>query len=506
MSEVRPDNLDEYLSAYLDDELADAQRAEVESLLATDPAVEARLQAIRDTVERLRALPRRPAPPHMLDDLNAQMERRLLLGDEAPPLPGRSYRRTAISLLASAALVTITVGGGLWVFFKAGRPIAEQTVVTVHDTGSPIDQPSDRVRHVMPSETKGSRLSRKPADLKDKEEAQDHFATEGALADHASDANADALGVAHSDATEKTFIAAAESPSTTRLDVSGVADAASGLAKQDVSAAAKPAPTLPVPRADLAGKLAAGVALGEISRHPFDGESIAIDVTVNDEPDRQIAVARLVGFFAGRAIPELRAQVLLSFLGFGSAPNERSSFFIAGRAPENFPDARQQQFLVRIDPDRISDLLDAVADTPGQEHDVALTVGPLNAGGLDDTRRLLAYAAPATAASVTPAREAQGHVAETERMVPLATDPGAAPPRDADKRKVAMNREVGFGLREPEAEPSERGQVLSQADPAASQPTASGPVSRTRFASTAPVTLVVRLHVRTDTTSAPADP
>jgi len=494
MSEVRPDNLDEYLSAYLDDELADARRAEVESLLATDPAVGARLQAIRDTVERLRALPRRPAPPHMLDDLNAQMERRLLLGDEAPPLPGRSYRRTAISLLASAALVTITVGGGLWVFFMAGRPIPEQTVVTVHDTGSPIGQPSDRIRHVMPSETKGSRLSPKPAKLKDKEEAQDHFATERGLADYASDANADAPGVAHSDATEKTFIAAAESPSTTRLDVSGVADAASGLAKQDVSAAAKSALTLPVPRADLlqslaaggsvaagvptgrheqadlAGKLAAGVALGEISRHPFDGESIAIDVTVNDEPDRQIAVARLVGFFAGRAIPELRAQVLLSFLGFGSAPNERSSFFIAGRAPENFPDARQQQFLVRIDPDRISDLLDAVADAPGQEHDVALTVGPLNAGGLDDARRLLAYAAPATAASVTPAREA------------------------------------GFGSREPVAEPSEPVPVQPQAAPAASQPTASGSVPRTRFASTAPVTLVVRLHVRTDTTSAPADP
>ena len=54
MSESNPN--DELLSAYLDDELSQEQRALVEQRLATDPEYAATLDAFRDQQMRLRAL------------------------------------------------------------------------------------------------------------------------------------------------------------------------------------------------------------------------------------------------------------------------------------------------------------------------------------------------------------------------------------------------------------------------------------------------------------------
>ena len=78
MTELNRDNLNEYLSAYIDDELDESERAEVERLLRADPAVRSRLEALRQTVNLVNALPRQNAPPDLLDDLTNRAERELL--------------------------------------------------------------------------------------------------------------------------------------------------------------------------------------------------------------------------------------------------------------------------------------------------------------------------------------------------------------------------------------------------------------------------------------------
>lgn len=63
MATIDRDKLGEYLSAYLDGELSDSERAAVDRLLARDARVRAQLDELRQTVEMVRALPRRAARP-----------------------------------------------------------------------------------------------------------------------------------------------------------------------------------------------------------------------------------------------------------------------------------------------------------------------------------------------------------------------------------------------------------------------------------------------------------
>ena len=105
MSPLDRDNLDEQLSAYLDGELTEAQRAEVDALLEQDASVRHRLEAMRGTVELISALPRRSAPPSLMEDVMSRLERDELLEDLNTSHPRRSGRRQWLSVAASAALV-----------------------------------------------------------------------------------------------------------------------------------------------------------------------------------------------------------------------------------------------------------------------------------------------------------------------------------------------------------------------------------------------------------------
>jgi len=106
-------NLDDRLSAYLDDELSDAERAEVEMYLASSEDARRTLAELRRTTELLRSLPRGKAPADMVELLTAQMERNELLGDiSAPPSRVRSPVPNLGRWLASAAAIALTVSAG----------------------------------------------------------------------------------------------------------------------------------------------------------------------------------------------------------------------------------------------------------------------------------------------------------------------------------------------------------------------------------------------------------
>ncbi len=110
-----PEKLAEQLSAFLDGELDEMERARIEEVLRSNPAARDKLASIRDTVELVRGLPRRPAPHDLAGAVMGTIERSDLLGDKSDaPIHARPGWRTARSLLLTAALLAVTVTVGLW--------------------------------------------------------------------------------------------------------------------------------------------------------------------------------------------------------------------------------------------------------------------------------------------------------------------------------------------------------------------------------------------------------
>jgi negative regulator of sigma E activity len=100
----------ENLSAYLDGELPDAQRARVERLIATDPEARAMLDELRRVSSLTGSLPRSTAPVDTGQRVLAHLEREALLTDQhahAAPRLVRLWRPIAIA--ASLAIV-VTAG------------------------------------------------------------------------------------------------------------------------------------------------------------------------------------------------------------------------------------------------------------------------------------------------------------------------------------------------------------------------------------------------------------
>lgn len=104
------------LSAYLDGELAEDEKATVESWLREDPAAQRLLAELRETVGLISSLPRRSAPPSVADDLRRRLERDELLGEAPTPAPRRGGRWSLVrSTLSMAAVLGVVVVAGLYI-------------------------------------------------------------------------------------------------------------------------------------------------------------------------------------------------------------------------------------------------------------------------------------------------------------------------------------------------------------------------------------------------------
>jgi len=125
---------DELLSAYLDDQLSAGEWARLEARLATDPELQAELDALRQTVALVRDLPPVPLPrnfilPQTADKLHSKATRPRSL--PLPPDTGypRSRRARAAPLLTAATTVVsllfgVVLAADLW-FSSVGRlPLA----------------------------------------------------------------------------------------------------------------------------------------------------------------------------------------------------------------------------------------------------------------------------------------------------------------------------------------------------------------------------------------------
>lgn len=117
MNPDRPDNLEEQLSAYLDGELTDAERAEVEAYLAGHEDARRTLAELSRNAGLLHSLPRAKAPDGLLELISAQMEREELLGagSFSSNAPAAS-RHGAGRWLASAAVILLAASAGYLTF------------------------------------------------------------------------------------------------------------------------------------------------------------------------------------------------------------------------------------------------------------------------------------------------------------------------------------------------------------------------------------------------------
>ena len=143
MDSVDRDLMEAQFSAYLDGELSPERVAEVEQQLASDPDAQAIFDSLRRTVQLIRTLPRHPAPAGVLDDLTVAAERDQLLEPSGGRASTRPTRWVDIrSILGTAAVVVITVGGGLWFAARSGDmgdPAAQGTNLVATKPDDPVE-------------------------------------------------------------------------------------------------------------------------------------------------------------------------------------------------------------------------------------------------------------------------------------------------------------------------------------------------------------------------------
>lgn len=134
MNASERDKIGEMLSAYLDGELTGEQAGAVEQLIAEDAEARALLIELREAVDGVRQLPRAVAPSSILNEIQERVERQELLGPPDQPVTlSRHQRRPLRSILATAAALVITVGGGLWAINWLGKDRGERQVATMRE-------------------------------------------------------------------------------------------------------------------------------------------------------------------------------------------------------------------------------------------------------------------------------------------------------------------------------------------------------------------------------------
>lgn len=113
----------EQLSAYLDEELEPAGRAEVRRHVEGCPVCRAELESLKRTIQMVGSLPRVAAPESIFEELRDQLARETLLAPvQAPPRAGRGRQVAALSgiLAAAAALLVASI-----IFMQTPPPARE---------------------------------------------------------------------------------------------------------------------------------------------------------------------------------------------------------------------------------------------------------------------------------------------------------------------------------------------------------------------------------------------
>ncbi|MGB7156585.1 MAG: zf-HC2 domain-containing protein, partial [Tepidisphaeraceae bacterium] len=115
------ENIEAKLCAYIDGDLDAQGRAEIEKHLASNPQHRTLIEQLSKQRDLLRGLPREDAPEEILEALQGHMERSVLLGDaDAAETEAMKIHRWP-QFAAMAAMVLLTVGLGVVIYFVLPR-------------------------------------------------------------------------------------------------------------------------------------------------------------------------------------------------------------------------------------------------------------------------------------------------------------------------------------------------------------------------------------------------
>lgn len=160
------ENIEAKLCAYIDGELTDAERADIDRHLATNPDQKRLLSMLQDLRENrrvLRDLPRESAPAEMAEAMQAQMERSALLDDDEPVEREGVIGRIGQwpQAMSAAAIILLALGLGAVVYFVLPSNSNRPTVALKPESGAPAGGPTIRVpeKPESPEDATGPRLT-----------------------------------------------------------------------------------------------------------------------------------------------------------------------------------------------------------------------------------------------------------------------------------------------------------------------------------------------------------
>jgi len=421
MATINPKHLEESLSAYLDDELTDAERAQIERILETDAAARRSLDALRETARWVASLPRHAAPPSIADDLQIRLERDALLDglNEKRIRSSRGRSAAWIALAAAIGLISVT---GVWIYRDPSAlwsrdkesvvvmaPIAEDNTFSDGAAATHPSRPgatTDATQRRSRAARKGSRTTDKTAPNESRAKQRERFAIEKGTADPT-------------------------------------------LQRQEWSDDFNPPAALPDDAIALDKKLALDSGIDTVRSHPFGNEPVRLRVRADDERQRRALLAAVAARLAGDDIPDLADAPR------GTKPAPRS-FYYRGIAHVNYGEGAEGQLLVRVPLRELDAVVDTLAGAARSEDDMTLVAGSLRFAGVSTTRDTLRrLGAPSTGAPSPP---------RPSGRAPSDARPDAQPPDPWDEvlRAVGLDGGMVDALTAPSGAPRPQKQRLQE--------------------------------------------
>ena len=123
-------NIDELLNSFIDDELTERQRTEVQRLISHDTQIVERLAELENCKKLVSSLPCEEPPADMLDRIKLSLERRTLLGSGESSEQTKGARDLFVRKLVAAAAVIVlfAVLGGLIYNIVAPENVSDKRV------------------------------------------------------------------------------------------------------------------------------------------------------------------------------------------------------------------------------------------------------------------------------------------------------------------------------------------------------------------------------------------
>ena len=377
MSEMDRLKLEELLSAYLDGELGSRETQLVERVLGEDESARCLLEDLRRTASLVSSLPRHDAPDSIAGDVQMQIERRELLGDLDVPISAPGTRRSRFpALLSMAAMLTLVIGGGVWIILSGkgpGIPKVGRVAMRPAETEEPEWPQGTVERHTVKRKEFPGRATEKGVAKSTghkkrrkgmfKRARQQRSARGPGLAGPLAKGEADAMSIGEANVMSESM-----PPLRGRADEQ--------LERKNLLATA-----------DIEQKLALGMDAGKLRDHRFRNETIRVRVTMPDEGKREELTSRLAGYLRSRRIADL------SMAGENGRERRdpRGVFFYEGEPGVNFDDPTQRQILVRVRRRELEGLFDRMTDETVAAEDVVVLSGPSVATGLGEARDMLRY-------------------------------------------------------------------------------------------------------------------